>query len=140
MHFRTAISVGVIASALVLAACDGPQISTAPTEAPSFSKISPELQYTATLTCNAAASRSYALVIFQGVSGNFLFCDPALGNQVTGTSFSTLAWSILLRDNAGDVKACPRKGEVLGSATHTGRFTCKDVKTGLSAVLSIEPS
>ena len=140
MRFLSAIAGGVAAAALVLAACAGPQDSTGPNETPSFSKISPQLQYTATLTCNAAASRSYATIAFQGVLSTSLFCNPMLGNQVTVTSFETFSWTILLQDNTGFVKACPRKGEVFGSASRTGQFSCKDVKTGLSAVLTIEPS
>jgi hypothetical protein len=141
MRFRTALTLGVVASALVLPACDGPQASTAPNEPPSFAKISAQGQYTATLTCNAAASRSYATVIFQGVLGTFLFCNPTAGNQATAASFETFKWNILLHDNVGNVvKVCPRKGEVLGSATRTGQFSCKDVKSGLSAVLTLEPS
>jgi hypothetical protein len=139
MRFLSAIAGGVATAALVLAACDGPQASTGPTETPSFSKISPQMQYTATLTCNAAASRSYATIIFHGVLNTDLFCN-ATGNQVTVTSFDTFSWTILLQDNTSFVKACPRKGEVLGSASRTGQFSCKDVKTGLSAVLTIEPS
>jgi hypothetical protein len=138
MRFRTAITLGVVASGLVLAACDGPQAATAPNDPPSFAKISPQTQYTATLTCSAGASRTYATMIFQGVLGTFLFCNGV--NQATATSFEAFSWNILLNDNAGTVKVCPRKGEVLGSASRTGQFTCKDAKTGLSAVLTIEPS
>ena len=65
MRFLPAPAVGVVASALALAACDG-QGSTAANEAPSFSKISAQTQYTATLTCNSAASRSYANIAFRG--------------------------------------------------------------------------
>ena len=142
MRFPTALTLGFVASALVLAACDGPPASTAPNEIPSFAKISPEVQYTATLTCNAAASRSIATVVFQGVLGTYLFCNAG-ANQVTVTSFETLFWNIMLNDNAGTtVKECPRprKGVLLGTATRTGQFACKDAKTGLSAVLTIEAS
>ena len=139
MRFLSAAAAGVVASALALAACDG-QGSTAPNETLSFSKISAQTQYTATLTCSAAASRSYATIAFRGVLGTNLFCNPTAGNQATATSFTEFNWTILLRDNTGDVKACPRKGEVFGSSTRTGQFVCKDAKTGLSAVLTLEPS
>jgi hypothetical protein len=141
MRFGTALTLGFVASAVVLAACDGPQASTAPNEPPSFAKISPQGQYTATLTCNAAASRSYANAIFQGVLGTILFCNPTAGNRATAASFEIFKWNILLMDNMGNiVKVCPRKGEVLGSATRTGQFSCRDVKTGMSVVLTLEPS
>jgi len=138
MRFRTAITLGIVASASILAACNGPEAATAPNETPSFARISSQVQYTATLTCNAAASRSYATIVFQGVLGTFLFCNGV--NQATATSFEAISWNILLNDNAGTVKVCPRKGEVLGTVSRTGQFTCKDAKTGLSAVLTIEPS
>lgn len=141
MRILTAITVGVVTSALVLAACDGPQVSTAPNETPSFSKIAPTTQYTATLTCNAAAiaTRSYATVIFQGVLSTAIFCNGV--TQATATSFSEFYWTIILYDNAFTfVKACPHKGEVLGYAAHTGKFSCKDAQAGLSAVLTLEPS
>ena len=139
MRFLPATAVGVVASALALAACDG-QGSTAPNEIPSFSRISAQTQYTATLTCSAAASRSYATIAFRGVLGTNLFCNPTAGNQASATSFTEFNWTILLRDNTGDVKACPRKGEVFGSSSRTGQFVCKDAKTGLSVVLTLEPS
>jgi len=143
MRFLPAAPVGFVAFALALAlaACNGPQGSTAPNETPSFSRISAQTQYTATLTCNAAASRSFSTIVFTGVLGTFLFCNPTAGNQVTVTSFSEFSWNIILQDNTGGhVKTCPRKGEVLGSSTRTGQFSCKDAKTGLSVVLTVEPS
>ena len=140
MRFLPATAVGVVASALVLAACEGPQASTAPNETPSFSRISAQTQYTATLTCNAAASRSYANITFQGVLGTSLFCNPTAGNQVTVTSFSEFTWGIILQDNTGYVKSCPRNGDGFSRSTRTGQFSCKDAKTGLSVVLTVEPS
>ena len=144
MRFPAAAGVGVVASALALAACDG-QGSTAPNESPSFSRISAQTQYTATLSCNAAAaaSRSSVAITFQGVLSTNLFCNPALAKQVTATSFSEFWWAIALEDNTGlVVKECPRprKGQVFGTSTRTGQFTCKDAKTGMSVVLTVEAS
>ena len=139
MRFLPAAAIGVLASALALAACDG-QGSTAPNETPSFAKISGQTSYTATLTCSAGASRSFANIAFRGVLGTFLFCDPLHGNQAEATGFTEFNWTIFLRDNTGDVKVCPRKGEVFGSSIRTGQFVCKDAKTGLSVVLTLEPS
>ena len=144
MRFLPATAVGVVASALALASCDG-QGSTAPNETPSFSRISAETQYTATLSCNAAAeaSRSSVFINFQGVSNTNLFCNPAQPKQVTGTSFSEFWWAIVLEDISGlIVKECPRprKGQVMGISTRTGQFSCKDAKTDLSVVLTVEAS
>jgi hypothetical protein len=134
----------VVVSALALAACDG-QGSTAPDEIPSFSRISTETQYTATISCNAAAeaSRSSVFIHFQGVSGTFFTCNPALPKQVTATSFSEFWWAIVLEDLSGViVKECPRPGKNngLGISTRTGQFSCRDAKTGMSVVLTVEPS
>lgn len=144
MRFLPATAVGVVASALAFAACDG-QGSTAPNETPSFSRISAQTQYTATLSCNAAAasSRSSVFIHFQGVSGTNLFCNPAQPKQVTATSFSEFWWAIVLEDMAGlIVKTCPRpsKNNGLGISTRTGQFSCKDAKTGMSVVLTVEAS
>ena len=144
MRFLSATAVGFVASALALAACDG-QGSTAPTEIPSFSRISTGTQYTATISCNAAAeaSRSSVFIHFQGVSGAYLTCNPALPKQVTATSFSEFWWAIVLEDFSGViVKECPRhsKNNGLGISTRTGQFSCKDAKTGLSVVLTVEAS
>lgn len=144
MRFLPATAVGIVASALALASCDG-QGSAAPNETPSFSRISAQAQYTATLSCNAAAaaSRSSVAITFQGVLSTNLFCNPALPKQVTATSFSEFWWAIALEDNTGlVVKECPRprKGQVFGTSTRTGEFSCKDAKTGLSVVLTVEPS
>ena len=144
MRFLPAAAVGLVASVLALAACDG-QGSTEPDETPSFSRISTQTQYTATLTCNAAAaaSRSSVAITFQGVLSTNLYCNPALAKQVTATSFSEFWWAIILEDNAGlFVKECPRprKGQVFGTSTRTGQFSCKDAKTGMSVVLTVEPS
>jgi hypothetical protein len=144
MRFRTALTLGVVASALSLSACDG-QESTAPTETPSFSRISAASRYTATLSCNAAAaaSRSSLAITFQGVLSTNLYCNPALPKQVTATSFSEFWWAIALEDYAGVVvKECPRprKGQVFGTSTRTGQFSCKDAKTGMSVVLTVEAS
>ena len=137
MRFLPATALGVVASALALAACDGPG-STAPNEAPNFSRISAETQYTATLTCNAAASRSYANVVFRPVSNTFLFCSsPA---TVTATGFTEFGWAIFLQDGTGEIKFCPRKGDVFGSSVRTGQFVCKDAKTGMSVALTLAAS
>ena len=144
MRFLPATAVGVVASALALAACDG-QGSTAPSETPSFSRISAGTQYTATLSCNAAAaaSRSILVITFQGVLTTNLTCIHGLPKQVTATSFCEFWWAIALEDYTGlVVKECPRprKGQVLGSSTRTGQFSCKDAKTGMSVVLTVEAS
>lgn len=139
MRFLPAAAVVLLASAFALAACDG-QSSTAPNETPSFARISGQTEYTATLTCSAGASRSYANIAFRGVLGTFLFCDPIHGNQAKAIGFTEFNWTILLQDNTETVKVCPRKGEVSGSSARTGQFVCKDAKTGLSVVLTLEPS
>ena len=144
MRFLPATAVGVVASALALAACDG-QGSTGPNETPSFSRISAQTQYTATLSCNAAAaaSRSSVAIVFQGVLSTNLFCNPARAKQVTATSFGEFWWAIVLEDITGlVVKVCPRhsKNNGFGISTRTGQFSCKDAKTGMSVVLTVEPS
>jgi hypothetical protein len=144
MRFLPSTAAGFVASALALAACNG-QGSTAPNETPSFSKISPQTQYTATLSCNAAAaaSRSSVVMTFQGVLTTNLNCNPATPKQATASSFTEFWWAIMLEDNTGLlVKECPRprKGQVLGSSTRTGQFSCKDAKTGMSVVLTLEAS
>jgi hypothetical protein len=144
MRFLPAIAAGVVASTLALAACDG-QGSTAPNETPSFARISTQTQYTATLSCNAAASasRSFVNMHFQGVGGFYLSCNPATAKQVTATSFSEFWWAIVLEDITGAVvKACPQHGKNggFGISTRTGQFSCKDAKTGMSVVLTVQPS
>ena len=144
MRFLPATAVGVVASVLALAACDG-QGSTAPNDTPSFSRISTETRYTATLSCNAAAaaSRSSLAITFQGVLSTNLYCNPALPKQVAATSFSEFWWAIALEDFTGlVVKECPRprKDQVFGTSTRTGQFSCKDAKTGMSVVLTVEAS
>jgi hypothetical protein len=72
-----------------------------------------------------------------------LYCNPALPKQVSATSFTEYWWAIALEDNTGlVVKECPRprKGQVFGTSTRTGQFTCKDAKTGMSVVLTVESS
>ena len=144
MRFLSAAALGVVASAVALAACDGPRDSLGPNETPSFSRISTQTQYTATLTCNAVAagSRSSAAITFQGVLSTNLFCNSTT-RQVTATSFSEYWWAIVLEDNTGVVvKECPRprKGQVFGISSRTGEFTCKDTKTGMSVVLTVAAS
>jgi hypothetical protein len=144
MRFLPATAIGVLASALAFAACDG-QGSTAPNETPSFSRISTQTQYTATLTCNAAAatSRSSLAIVFQGVLSTNLFCNPALAKQVTVTSFSEFWWAIVLEDFTGViVKECPghSKNNGFGISSRTGQFVCKDAKTGMSVTLTVAAS
>jgi hypothetical protein len=144
MHFLPAAAVGVIASALALAPCYG-QGPTASNETASFSRISAETQYTATLSCNAAAaaSRSSVAIHFQGVGSFNLNCNPATAKQVTATSFSEFWWAIMLENYGGLlVKECPRprKDQVFGISTRIGQFSCKDPKTGMSVVLTVEAS
>jgi hypothetical protein len=144
MRFLSAAAAGVVASALTLAACDG-QGSTAPNDTPSFSRISAQTQYTATLSCNAeaSASRSWIAITFNGVGSTNLFCNPTRPKQVTGTSFSEFWWAIVLEDVTGlVVKECPRHGKNggFGISTRTGQFSCRDTKTGMSVVLTVEPS
>ena len=145
MRFLPATALGVVASVLALAACDG-QGSTSPSEIPSFSRISAETGYTATVSCNAAAaaSRSSVFIIFQGVTNAYLTCNPNTAKQVSATAFSEFWWAIVLEDYTGLIlKECPRprsKGQVMGTSSRTGQFTCKDAKTGMSVVLTVEAS
>jgi hypothetical protein len=144
MRFLPAAALGVAASVLALAACDG-QGSTAPNETPSFARISAQTQYTATLSCNAAAtdSRSSVTVIFAGLGANYLFCRPGGLKQATATSFSEFWWAIALEDRTEViVKECPgtRKNNGFGISSRTGEFVCKDAKTGFSVTLTVAPS
>jgi hypothetical protein len=144
MRFLPATAVGVVASAFALAACDG-QGATAPNETPSFSRISTQTQYTATLTCNAAASasRSSVAIIFNGVLSTNLFCNPSQPKQVTATSFREFWWAIALEDATGlVVKECPghSKNNGFGISSRTGQFVCKDAKTGMSVTLTVGAS
>jgi hypothetical protein len=137
MRFLTAITVGVVTSALVLAACSGDQPPTSPNVAPSFSSLSTGASYTVTFTCNAAASNNSVayLSFYNGTTlrnSYGLYCGDGV-SALTGVDNFT--YDILLINSTSNlIRQCSQHQATI---TRDGQFSCN--RAGLKAVLTVAP-
>ena len=136
MRCLSVLTVGILTSALGIAACGGGEGFTAPDQNPSFSSLSVGAQYTVTLNCNAAAANSFVhLVFYQGTAPVGGAYTNTCGYLLLAPAFDNFTYDILVLNSASDlVRECVERRTPV---TRTGKFGCKG--NGLSAVLAVKP-
>jgi hypothetical protein len=135
MRAPTAFSAGLLASALVLAACSADQeATTAPSTRPSFFQA--RKSYTFSLSCNNAGASTVAQVtisVSPTVSGNLapLNC----GGQIADVSnFKSFDYRITLTNQTDQqVAVCVNTRPI----RNAGSFTCEDATGQSSAILTV---
>jgi hypothetical protein len=143
MRFLTAITLGVVSSALALGACSEDQSRTGPTEsptvpivAPSFSMLSTGTTYRITFTCNTAAAQSVAQVTLYNGGSLFGNIFPVnCGYDLTWGNFDSFTYDIHTGGVIAPIKECDTRTDP--PITRTGKFSCN--RQGYVAALTIRP-
>jgi hypothetical protein len=136
MRSILAITVGVAASALLVAACDAPP-ATAPSEPPSLARLRSAATYDVTFRCSPNATHTTFAVLFFN-HGEFVsqlngFCFTPTSIEETG--FDSFTFDIKTTNDAGQiVRECVGRHIPVGL---TGKFPCDWGR--LSAVLGVQP-